>query len=109
MQDGILVTGLISEDREMIDQTIKDEGTIAVLMLELKEDHLPRAKRLLEKVNQGEKLSDSNIRFLEDACEDATSNPLLMKRHPEYHTLISRVMNLYTEIIIKGLENEKLP
>ena len=92
----------------MIDQTIKDEGTIAVLMLELNEDHLPRARRLLEKVNQGEKLSDGDIRFLTGVCDDATSNPLLVERHPEYQALISRVMDLYTEIIIKGLENEKL-
>lgn len=92
----------------MIDPTLKDEGTIAVLLLELNEEHLPRARRLLEKVNQGEKLSDGDIRFLTQVCDDATSNPLLVKRHPEYRALISRIMDLYTEIIIKGLENEKL-
>jgi hypothetical protein len=32
---------------------------------------------------------------------------LLAKRHPEHHELIARALNFYTEIITKGLENEK--
>jgi len=90
-----------------MDQDKKDTGTITALMLRMKETRLPRAKRLLEKVNGGEKLSDSDIQFLKRVYQDSRSNQSLVKRHPEYHGLISRVLDLYVEIITKGLENEK--
>ena len=95
-----------------MEQTEKDAGTIAALMLRLTETRLPRAKKLLEKVNGGETLSDSDIRFLKRVYEDSRSSQALMQRQPEYSQLVSRFINLYTEIITKGLENEeavKLP
>jgi len=91
-----------------MEQSKKDMGTIAALMLRMKETRLPRAKRLLEKVNGGDMLSDSDIRFLKRVYDDSRGNQLLVKRNPEYHGLISSFIDLYTEIITKGLENEKL-
>ena len=41
----------------MMDQSDKDAGTIATLMLRMKESRLPRARRMLERVNGGETLS----------------------------------------------------
>ena len=38
---------------------------------------------------------------------DSRNTQSLVKRHPEYRDLISRSIDLYTEIINKGLENEK--
>ena len=90
-----------------MEQSEKDAGTIAALMLRLKETRLPRAKQLLEKVNGGDTLSDSDIRFLKGVYEDSRSSQALVKRNPEYHKLISSFTDLYTEIITKGLENEK--
>jgi len=90
-----------------MDQSRRDAGTITALMIRLKESRLPRAKRLLEKVNEGDLLSDQDIAFLERVYNDSRNSQPLVKRHPEYHELIVRVMNLYTEIINKGLENEK--
>ena len=90
-----------------MDQSKIDAGTIAALMIRLKEYRLPRAKRLLEKVNGGDTLSDEDIAFLERVYSDSRSNQSLVKRHPEYHELIARALGLYTEIINKGLENEK--
>jgi hypothetical protein len=31
----------------------------------------------------------------------------LIKRHPEYHDLVAGFVDLYTEIITRGLENEQ--
>lgn len=90
-----------------MEQQIKDTGTITVLMLRLKETRLPRAKRLLEKVNSGEKLSDRDIRFLKQVYKDNLSIYPLIKRHPEVQKLYSCVFDLYVEIITKGLENEE--
>jgi hypothetical protein len=90
-----------------VDQSEKDAGTIAALMSRLKDVRLPKAKLLLDKVNGGELLSDSDIRFLKKIYEDSKSNHSLVQRNPEYHRLISGFLGLYTEITTKGLENER--
>ena len=90
-----------------MDQSKSDTGTIAALMIRMKEYRLPRAKRMLEKVNEGETLSDDDIQFLKRVYNDSRNSQGLVKRHPEYHALIAGVLDLYTEIITKGLENEK--
>ena len=90
-----------------MEQSEKDTGTITALMLRFKEKRLPRAKRLLEKMNGGELLSDGDVRFLKRVYEDSRNSHSLIKRNPEYQELITRVLVLYTEIINKGLENEK--
>ena len=90
-----------------MDQEGKDAGTISVLMLRMTETRLPRAHRLLEKVNEGGTLSDSDIRFLKRVFNDSRSNQSLFKRNPEFIDLISRFIDLYSEIVEKALENEK--
>ena len=89
-----------------MEQSDKDAGTLAALMLELEEVRLPRALRILVKVNGGGILSERDIRFLKKVYRDSRINETLVKRHPEYIGLISRCFVLYTEIITKGLENE---
>jgi len=90
-----------------MEQSEKDAGTIAALMIRFKKTRLPRAERLLEKVNGGEKLSDGDINFLKRVYADTRLDQSLFKRHPEYHGLITAFIDLYTEIVTKGLENEK--
>ena len=89
-----------------MEQSDKDTGTLAALMLELEEVRLPRALRILGRVNGGEILSERDIRFLKSVYRDSRINGRLLKRHPTYSGLISRCLVLYTEIITKGLENE---
>ncbi len=90
-----------------MEQTEKDAGTIAALLLRFREFRLPRAKRLLKKVNGGDTLSESDIQFLKRVYEDNRNNQTLVKRNPDYQALVTGFMELYTEIITKGLENEK--
>jgi len=90
-----------------MDQSEKDAGAIAALMLRLAEYRLPRAKRLLEKVNDGHILSTGDIGFLKRVYEDGRTNQPLYQRHPEYHQLVASFTELYIEIITKGVENEK--
>ena len=90
-----------------MDQNTEDTGTLAALMIRMKEYRLPRAKRMLARVNAGEKLRDSDIEFLKRVYNDSRDNQPLVARHPEYHKLISQAIGLYTEIIAKGLDNER--
>lgn len=85
----------------------KDAGTIAALMIRFREYRLPRASRMLERVNAGETLQDDDIAFLKRVFDDARENQMLVRRHPEYQELVSRATALYEEITRKALENEK--
>ena len=90
-----------------MEQSEKDAGTIAALMIRFKESRLPRAQRLLEKVNGGEKLGDSDIQFLKRVYQDTRNYRSLVERHPEYNNVFTGFIDLYTEIITTGLENEQ--
>ena len=90
-----------------MEQAQKDAGTIAALMVRLQDYRLPRAEKMLERVNQGQTLSDRDIRFLKQVYADSKSGHALLDRHPKYEKLVTACMDLYTEIITKGLENEK--
>mgnify|MGYP001819594979 CR=1 FL=1 len=85
----------------------KDTGTIAALMIRFKEYRLPRAMRMLDRVNAGETLMDNDIAFLKRVFDDARANQQLVKRNPEYSELVSRAVALYEEIVAKAMENEK--
>lgn len=88
-------------------QSERDAGTIVALVLRMTEYRLPRAQRLLERVNKGEKLRDNDIRFLKRVFRDSYTNQSLIKRNPEYLEIVSRFLSLYAEITTKALENEK--
>jgi hypothetical protein len=91
----------------MMQQAEKDAGTLAAIMRDLEVNLLPRAMQILDKVNDGELLSDRDISFLRKVYEESRANESLVERHPEYVSLISRCFSLYTEIINKGISNEK--
>lgn len=84
-----------------------DSGTIAALMVRLREERIPRARKLMEKVNSGETLSEHDIQFLQRVHEDSKNSRTLLERNPEYRNLINRYTELYTAIIAKALENEQ--
>ena len=77
-----------------MEQQQLDAGTIAALMLRLKDYRLPRAKRLLKKVNEGQKLSDHDIRWLKTIHADSIKVQELVKRNPEYSGLLARTIDL---------------
>jgi hypothetical protein len=97
---NLVTTGTTMEQQQL------DAGTIAVLILRLKDYRLPRAKRLLKKVNEGQKLCEYDIKWLKTVHADSMKIQGLVKRNPEYSGLLTRAIDLCLEIISKGLENE---
>jgi hypothetical protein len=90
-----------------MDQKTKDAGTIEALMIRMNEYRIPRAKRMQERVNAGEKLSDVDIEYLNRVYDQSRDSAALFERHPEYDELRIRALDLFSEIIAKALENEK--
>lgn len=93
---------------KQMDQSEKAAGTGTALMIRMKETRFPWAKRLLDKVTGGKLLSNADSRFLERVDGDYRANQALMKRDSEYFQIMSGFIGLYTEIIIRGLENEQV-
>ena len=84
-----------------------DDGIIQVLADRLVKQRLPRAISLKEKVDGGETLSDFDIAFLEEVFGDVNKIRYLVDRHPEWQSLVAKVMKLYDEIMKKAMINEK--
>lgn len=77
------------------------------LLQRLEKYRLPRALKLKEKVDRGELLNDSDMKFLDTMQKDAKKIQPILMRHPEYDELTTQITNLYREITEKALENEK--
>ena len=88
-------------------ESSKEAGVVQALVTRLETQRLPRALALKERVDRGELLSEFDIAFLEEVFEDAKNVKPYLDRNPEWQPLAARMLSLYSEIIQKGLENEK--
>jgi uncharacterized small protein (DUF1192 family) len=85
----------------------RDKGIAQVLMVRLESQRLPRALKLKEKVDRGERLSDFDIQFLKRAMQEGQQARTLAAKLPQYQEVVNRMAALYDEITRKGAENEQ--
>jgi hypothetical protein len=84
-----------------------DLGVISVILKRLNNERLPRVFAIKQKVDNGNRLDDWDIAYLEQSFTDARQIAPLLERNPEYHDLAARVLHLYKEITDRALENER--
>jgi hypothetical protein len=85
----------------------RDVGVLTALAQRMRDQRLPRALAIKERVEAGGLLSDRDIRFLEEVLADANRIAPIVKRNPEYAGVAARMVDLYKEITAKALENER--
>ena len=84
-----------------------DQGTLDALLKRFTDYRLPRAQRMLARVNEGQKLTDRDLRFLKRIKSESAGRMALLQRNPEYMKITSAFIDLYSEIIHKATENER--
>lgn len=88
-------------------ESSKEDGVILSLIKRFETQRLPMLNALNEKTERGERLSDSDIEFLDTVIHDAQQAKQLMDRHPEWQAFCANVIHLYETITSKALDNEK--
>lgn len=83
-----------------------DREMIAALTKQFNEQRFPRAMDIKKRVFDGEKLNDFDLAFLETVFKDAQYILRFTDKHPEHQALVSKALQLYTDITEKALENE---
>lgn len=70
-------------------------------------ERLPRLHSIKRRLENGERLSDWNIAYLQQSFNDARRIETMLERNPEYRDLVARLLHLHKEITDKALENER--
>ena len=85
----------------------KDRGTILALIERFNTQRLPVALALKKKVGSGQLLDQSEHKRLYQVEDDLNKVRALVERNPEYQGLAIKILNLWTEITKKEVENQK--
>lgn len=84
-----------------------DAGTIQAMLKRLNKQRLPRLLEIERKVDDGELVDETDMRFLQTVKEDAGAAMRLAERNPQIQSLVAKVVQLYDDITRKALENEQ--
>ena len=90
-----------------MDKSTSEIGVITAVIERLVTQELPRLQAMEEKLDKGERLSDSELEFLEEVSTDGNEIFPTIDRHPEYQELTAKVLSLCTTIISKAADVEK--
>ncbi|WP_417362315.1 hypothetical protein [Gallaecimonas pentaromativorans] len=85
----------------------QSNGVVLALLEQLNDHHIPRLLKLKEKVEEGSRLDDYDLRFLKDAISVAEEEKDLIHQHPELNELAGQLYHLYNLITDQAIVNER--
>jgi len=85
----------------------QETGVLAALAERMVTERLPRALAMKERVDRGEVLDDRDLDFLEQVLTDARKIGPSVKSDPRFIDIAGRMLQLYTQITEKALQNEQ--
>ena len=91
-----------------MDNTAELQGTISTVINRFNHSRLPRVLSLKKRVNDGERLGEFDLLYLERVIRDVRYIRQISKNHPRYQALFAQVIGLYAEVTAGALENERL-
>lgn len=83
-----------------------EAGVIQAILEKLEQQTLPRALDIKRNVEAGEKLSELDTIFLDEALENLRRDSVYVQQHPQWQPLYSRLIDLYDQITRQALKNE---
>jgi hypothetical protein len=90
-----------------MNMNIDDTGIIQAILECFQKQRLPRVMEIKQKLDRGETLNEFDIEYLSEAIHDNCGFIPYLGRHPEYESLVSRVIHYYKAITDEALSNEK--
>ena len=86
----------------------KEELAVMTALVErFTSQRLPRLREIKSRVDQGEKLDERDLEYLEMMLADAKKAEPRVKAFPELNDVVAKAIGLYHEVTSKALENEK--
>ena len=91
-----------------MNNNLKDEMILETLLQRFEKIRLPRLLDIKSKVEQGNRLDNFDMEFLEEVFSDARENKhYLDDADNELKGIFMKVLDLYKDITEKALENEQ--
>ncbi len=91
-----------------MDTNIKDKVVLEALFERFEKQRLPRLLDIDKKLEQGSKLDNYDIEFLEEVFSDTKKNEHYLKNaDDELKEIFMKVLSLYKDITKKAMTNEK--
>ncbi len=91
-----------------MNEDMKDKMVIKAILERFEKQRLPRLLDIKETVDQGDKLGNFDMEFLEEVFSDTRQNKHYMEAaDDELKSLFMKVLSLYNDITEKALENEQ--
>ncbi len=83
-----------------------DNGTVYVLAERTIRHRIPRALRIKQRMDEGERLSDYELDYLLNLLKDVHELEPFLEEHPEWTSVAGKMARLYSEIADEAMENE---
>lgn len=91
-----------------MNEDMKDKMIMNTLLERFQKQRLPRLLDIKKAVDQGDKLGNFDMEFLEEVFSDTRQNQRYIEAaDDELKSLFMKALSLYNEITEKALENEQ--